>query len=360
MQPNLTIDSIIARPVVTPLARPIRTAVGTVESAPLVLIDVRTKEGVIGSAYIFAYTGAALGGLTRLVRDVGEELAGQVAAPRDLMRLFDRRFRLLGWQGLVAMAISGIDMAVWDALGKAAGVPVAALLGASSRPIQAYDSYGVIDPRRDLQLVTASVERGFAAIKIKLGDGSIQTDVEAVRLVREAIGPDLRLMVDYNQALDRVEAVSRIQALEAYDLYWVEEPVKAEDHLGHAAVRRAVSPPIQTGENWWFPADMATSIGSAASDFAMPDLMKIGGVTGWIDAAALASSAGMPISSHIFMEASAHVMAASPTAHYIEHLDLASAVLLDPMHPENGTLQATGNGLGMCWDEEAVRRYSAV
>ncbi|GHD23671.1 enolase C-terminal domain-like protein [Tianweitania populi] len=360
MQPNLTIDSIIARPVVTPLARPIRTAVGTVESAPLVLIDVRTKEGVIGSAYIFAYTGAALGGLTRLVRDVGEELAGRVAAPRDLMCFFDRRFRLLGWQGLVAMAVSGIDMAVWDALGKAAGIPVAALLGASPRQVQAYDSYGVIDPRRDLQLVTTSVERGFTAIKIKLGDGDLETDVEAVRLVREAIGSSVRLMVDYNQALDRVEAVRRIRALQSYDLYWVEEPVKAEDHLGHAAVRRAVATPIQTGENWWFPADMAASIGSAASDFAMPDLMKIGGVTGWIDAAAMASSAGMPISSHIFMEASAHVMAASPTAHYIEHLDLASAVLSEPMHPKGGTIQATGNGLGLCWDEDAVLRYSAV
>ncbi len=118
------------------------------------------------------------------------------------MRFFDHRFRLLGWQGLVGMAVSGIDMAVWDALGRAMEQPVAVLLGASPKPIVAYDSCSVIDPKADVPALEASIQRGFRAIKIKLGDGGLEEDVAIVSVVRDVIGPDVKLMVDYNQALD--------------------------------------------------------------------------------------------------------------------------------------------------------------
>jgi mandelate racemase len=130
-----TIVAVAARAVVAPLERAVRTAVGTIAEAPLVLIDVHTSDGGRGSAYVFAYTTTALAALQRLVLDIGAELAGKRVLPRDLMRHFDRRFRLLGWQGLVGMALSGLDMALWDALGRAAGQPVAALLGAAPRPL---------------------------------------------------------------------------------------------------------------------------------------------------------------------------------------------------------------------------------
>jgi mandelate racemase len=355
---SLTIQEVAARSVVVPLSRPVRTAVGTIASAPLVLIDVRTAEGVTGSAYIFAYNGAALAGLRRLVVDIGAELSGRPALPRDLMRGFDRRFRLLGWQGLVGMAISGIDMAIWDALGRATGQPVAALLGASVKSLPAYDSYGVIDPRTDLAALEASVQRGFRAIKIKLGDGHLAADVAAVAAVRDVIGPHIQLMVDFNQALDATEAVRRIKAIEPFGLCWIEEPVKAEDLAGHRQVRSSVATPIQTGENWWFPAGLAAALAAGACDYAMPDLMKIGGITGWMEAAALASAAGMPVSSHIFPEASAHVLAATATAHFIEHLDLAGALLTQPIEVIEGAIAARGPGLGMTWNEEAVTRFS--
>lgn len=358
MGDTLTIQKIRARPVNAPLARPIRTAVGNLPSAPLVLIDVFTEEGIVGSAYIFAYTTVALGPLVRLIDELDEETRGKPVAPFERLREFDRRFRLLGWNGLVGMAVSGLDMALWDALGKAAGWPVARLLGSEPAPLPAYDSFGVVDPRADERALAASIEQGFRGIKIKLGDGDLQRDVATVKAMRQIIGADITLMVDYNQSLSPVEAEHRIDGLAAYDLHWVEEPVHAGDLQGHARVRAKSPVPIQTGENWSFPRDMASAIAAGASDLAMLDVMKIGGVTGWMRAAALAEAASLPVSSHTFIEASAHLLAATPTAHWLEHLDIARQILVEPCTMEHGTVTAKGPGLGLAWDERAVQRFA--
>jgi mandelate racemase len=357
--PHLVIAGVTAKAVVAPLARPVRTAVGNIPAAPLVLIELATREGITGRAYVFAYTPTALAALHRLVGDIGAELVGMPAAPQTVMGHFDRRFRLIGWQGLVGMAVSGIDMALWDALGRAAELPVVQLLGGTLRPLDAYDSYGVVDPNDDADVLAASVASGFKAIKTKCGDGDLARDVATVRRVREIIGPDVRLMVDFNQALDVPEAIRRIKRLAEFDLHWIEEPVKAEDLAGHARVRTATGATIQTGENWWFPAGMAAAIAANASDHAMLDLMKIGGVTGWLSAAGLAETAGLPVSSHIFAEASAHVMALTPTAHLLEWLDLAGGVLAEPQQVVGGRITPRGPGLGLDWDEKAVARFAA-
>ncbi len=357
--PNLTIAGVTARPVVAPIARPVRTAVGTIPAAPLVLIDVTTREGITGKAYVFAYTPVALAPLNRLIGDIGAELVGMYVAPQDVMRHFDRRFRLIGWQGLIGMAVSGIDMALWDALGRAAGLPVVRLLGGNVRALAAYDSYGVVEPKADSEALAASVASGFKAIKIKVGDGDIARDIATVRAVREIIGPSIRLMVDFNQSLDVPEAIRRIRHLSDFDLHWIEEPVRAEDLAGHARVRAGSGATIQTGENWWFPAGMAAAITAGASDHAMPDLGKIGGISGWLAAAGLAATAGLPVSSHIFPEASAHVMAVTPTAHLVEWLDLASAVLAEPLQVIGGEVTPRGPGLGLDWDEKAIMRLAS-
>ncbi|HEY7689034.1 MAG TPA: enolase C-terminal domain-like protein [Dongiaceae bacterium] len=357
--PRLTVRSVEATAVTVPLARPIRTAVGTIPAAPLVLIEIQTEEGPRGCAYIFAYTPAALAGLHRLVLDISAELTQKPAAPLDVMCHWDRRFRLLGWQGLVGMAVSGLDMALWDALGRAAEAPVATLLGAAPKPLLAYASFGLIDPAADGAAIETALSEGFQAIKIKVGGGDLARDIAAVKLVRSIAGPDIRLMIDYNQSLDGPEAIRRIRRLAAFDLHWVEEPVAAENLAGHAEVRAACGVSIQTGENWWFPADMAAALAAGASDHAMPDLMKIGGFTGWMQAAALASVRNMPISSHIFVEASAHALAATPTAHMIEHLDKASAILVEPLAPKAGHVTARGPGLGIEFDRDAVARFKS-
>ena len=141
----LTIRSVTARAVDVPLARPIRTALGTIPSAPLVLIDVATDQDVIGRAYIFAYTPVALAPRGRGGGEIGALIAKRLVAPFERQAELDRRFRLVGWQGMIGMAVSGLDMALWDALGRAAGLPVAALLGGAPRARAADYSVGGVD-----------------------------------------------------------------------------------------------------------------------------------------------------------------------------------------------------------------------
>lgn len=360
-QPAPVIRDVTVRAVDVPIQRPVHTAMGTVDSAPLVLIDVLAEDGVAGRSYIFAYTAVALLPLKRLVDGIAAELRGTSVSPIERMAAFDRRFRLLGWQGLVGMAVSGLDMAFWDLLARAAGLPAASLLGASPMPLPAYDSYGTVDPARDGDDIRRSLERGFRGIKIKLGDGDAAHDEATVRALRRMIGPDISLMVDFNQSLRPAEAIRRIERLADYDLHWIEEPVAAEDLRGHARVRAGSGVPVQAGENWWFPRGMAEAIAAGACDYAMPDLMKIGGITGWLRAAALAEAASLPMSSHLFVEASAHALAVTPTAHWLEYLDLAGKILAEPVLPgADGTVIAKGPGLGLDWDEDAIGRYAVA
>lgn len=351
------IRSVKARALVAPISRPVKNAFGVIEAAPLVLIDVATDQGVTGHAYLFGYSKLTLKPLVMLIEEIGRELVGKAIVPFDLMGAMDAKFRLLGWQGLIGMAVSGLDMAFWDALGQIAGKPVVELLGGSPRPMRAYDSYGAVDPAADEKHLRRSIEQGFRGIKIKGGYGDAANDERVVKGVRALLGPDVALMIDFNQSLDPEEAKRRIARLAPYDLTWVEEPVPQENLCGHAEVRKSSPIPIQAGENWWFPRGFAEAIAAGASDFIMPDLMKVGGVTGWLRVAAQAEAASIPMSSHLFAEASAHMLAVTPTAHWLEVLDFAGSILASPIRIVDGTLTARGPGLGLEWNETGVSKY---
>lgn len=200
-------------------------------------------------------------------------------------------------------------------------------------------------------------EHGFAAYKGRVGYAGLEEDRQVIRALRAATGRDSRIAVDYNQALSVPEAARRLARLADEDLLWVEEPTRAEDTAGHARLRDRAPMPIQLGENWWGTTEMAASLAAGASDVAMVDVMRIGGVTGWLHAAGLAEAAHLPLSSHLFPEVSAHLLAVTPTAHWLEYLDLASPVLARPARPVGGYLQAAeAPGFDLEWDEAAVRR----
>jgi len=353
----LTILDLRTRAVIAPLSRPIRTASGSIEAAPLVLLDVITEQGINGSAYLFAYTPFVLRSLRSLVDQLTPLLRGQPVVPLARQQQLERQFRLLGLKGLLGMVVSTLDMALWDALGKAAGQPVARLLGGEPHLVRAYDSWGLVDPVRDASALEHSVSKGFRGIKIKLGGGDLAHDLATLREVRNIVGYEVALMVDYNQSLEPGEAIRRIRELEPFALEWVEEPVAAEDLQGHARVRSQSPIPIQTGENWWFPRDAERALTANACDRMMPDLMKIGGITGWLSVMGLARAASMPVSSHLFIEASAHVLAVTPTCDWLEFMDFGSSVLQAPCVLEQGCVAPRGPGLGIAWDEGAVARY---
>jgi mandelate racemase len=359
-QDVLTIRELQARAVNVPMAIPLQTGGGAVASAPLVLIDLLTEQGVTGRSYLFCYTPFALKPMLALLRELGELLAGEVAAPQSLDRLLSSRFRLLGPQGMTGMAASGIDMAAWDAQAVAADQPLAQHLGGTLTAQTAYNStgLGLAGARYVAEQATQLLENGFQAIKVRLGYPDRRDDVAAVEAVRAAVPDSITLMSDFNQCLSVPEAVQRIAALHDTGLYWVEEPTRADDYAGCARIRAESSLPIQLGENCWGPHDMARALAAGAGDFFMPDLGKIGGVTGWLRAAGQAHGAAIPLSSHLYPEFSAHLLAMTPTAHYLEYVDWASPILQQPVQVEDGKVSpSTRPGAGLVWDESAVAQY---
>ena len=358
--PQLTLRELRVRAVNVPMLRPLQTSGGTVGTAPLVLIDLETEEGVTGCAYIFCYTSLALKPAAELIANLAPLVKGDLVAPLAIEQKLQRRFRLLGLQGLTGMAMAGIDMAAWDTLAKACAMPLVRLLGGEPRPIPAYNScgLGIIGSERAAAEAQELAAPGFLATKVRLGYPDVKTDVDVIRSVRRSSGEDIQLMVDYNQSLSGPEAIKRAQILNSERLYWIEEPTLADDFAGHAQIRREAKTPIQLGENWWGPHEMAKSIAAGASDFVMPDAMKIGGVTGWIRAAALAETAGLPLSSHLFPEISAHLLTVSPTCHWLEYVDWANPILKEPLRIQNGhAIVSDAPGIGISWDEAAVERY---
>jgi mandelate racemase len=361
--PGLTVREVRARAVNVPMRLPLQTSGGTVGIAPLALVDLVTNEGVTGCAYLFCYTPLALKPTVQMLGNLGAAIAGDAVAPLDLDRKLQRQFRLLGNKGVAGMALAGIDMAAWDALARAAGLPLARLLGASPRPIPAYNSngLGIIGAERAGKEAEQLAAPGFPAIKVRLGYADAKADLEVVRAVRRAVGERIHLMSDYNQSLSVAEAVVRCEALADEGLFWIEEPTSQDDYEGHAAIRAKSRVPIQMGENWWGPHEMAKCVAAGGSDLCMPDAMKIGGVTGWLRAAALAESAGLPVSSHLFPEVSAHLLAASPTGHWLEYVDWASPILQEPLRIEGGhAVIADAPGTGIAWNEDNVARYLAA
>jgi mandelate racemase len=354
---ELTVATVHARAVNITLERPVQTSGGEIPTAPLVLIDLETREGATGRAYVFSYTTFALEPLRRLVENLGKMLEGDAVAPLEIERKLQGMLRLLGPQGLTGIAVSGIDMIAWDALARANGLPLVELLGGKKKRVPAYASLRTMHPENVKEEARELAKLGFEAYKVKIGHGDIKADLVAINSLRGVIGA-ARLAVDYNQSLSVTGAIERVRILDEEGLYWIEEPTRADDFVGHARIAEEARTPICIGENWWGPHDVAKSLEAGACDYGMPDAMKIGGVTGWLRTAALAEPASLPLTSHIFPEISTHLLAVSPTAHRLEYLDTAGPILKERVRIEDGyALVPEGPGIGLEWDEEAVSRF---
>ncbi len=357
----MKIQSIRARAVSVPMRRPLATSTGTLTASALLLLDLQTDAGITGRAYLFGIGAHNLKPIASLVEAMAEMVQGDAVAPFDLEKKLRQRYTLLGVHNVILFAMSGIDMAAWDALGQAQKLPLVRLLGGTPRPIPAYNSKGLgIMPVKALAKEAEELlEEGFAAVKLRLGRPHAADDLAALRAVKKAIGPDVTLMVDFNQGLTVAEAVKRGRMIDDEGgVTWIEEPVRADDFAGNARIAREVATPIQIGENFMGPEQMAQALAAGACDYAMPDVQRIGGVTGWMRAAALAQGAGMEMSSHLFPEASCHLLAVTPTCHWLEYVDWADAILEEPLRLKDGhALIPERAGLGMRWDEKAVKKY---
>jgi mandelate racemase len=336
------------------------TSQAAIRAAPLLLIDLETEQGVTGRAYLFCYVPAAAAAIASLMREVERQVAGQAVDPVLWWGKLAKRFTLIGVQGVVRMAMAGFDVACWDALARAENVPLATLLGGSPRPIRAYNSngLGIMEATALADEAEQLLEGGFAAIKLRLGYPTLEQDLAALAAVRARVGAQVDVMVDYNQAMGVDEALRRGEALDAQGVYWLEEPIRHDDYRGCARLAAALATPVQIGENFSQPEAIEEALAFDACDYVMPDLERIGGVTGWRRAAAIAAARGIEMSSHLFPEVSCHLLSVTPTAHWLEYVDWAAPILAAPMKVVDGVAQPIpGPGNGLAWDSRAVARY---
>lgn len=356
------ITGLRARAVSVPMRRPLQTSKLLITSAPLALVDLETDGGIVGRSYLFCYAGAMLAPVAAMLEAVAPMIAGDAVAPLEVERKLRERFALPSPQGVVAMALAGVDMALWDALAQAAGLPLVRLLGGAPRRVPAYNSngLGLIGAERVPREARELAEGGFGAVKLRLGYPTLAEDLAAVKAARAALPDGVALMTDYNQCLTPVEAELRGRALDAAGLAWIEEPTRWDDDAGNARIAAALATPVMAGESFWGPHDMARALAARACDYVMPDAMKIGGVSGWLRAAAIAEEHAMPMSSHLYPEISAHLLAVTPTAHWLEYVDWAAPILAEPIALEGGHAVIPDRpGTGIAWNEAAIGRFRA-
>ena len=360
---KLAIRKLRARPVLVPMRLPLQTSTGAIDIAPLILIDLETTAGITGRAYLFAIGAHNFKPIVALCEAMGEMLAGDPVAPYEIERKLRKKYTLLGVHNIVLFAMAGIDMAAWDAYAQSLGEPLVKVLGGTPRPVKAYNSKGLgIMPLKPLaKEAEALVKEGFCAVKLRLGRANAQDDLAALRVVKKAIGPKITLMCDFNQGLTLNDAILRGRMLDDEGgLTWIEEPTRADDFEGNARIAAELATPVQLGENFMGPEQMAQALAAGACDYVMPDAQRIGGVTGWMRAAALAQAAGLEMSSHLFPEVSRHLLAVTPTCHWLEYVDWASPLLKQPVKIKDSCVLTPGTpGVGMEWDEKAVKRYAA-
>jgi mandelate racemase len=360
---SLTFKGITARPVVLELKRPVVARIATITQWPIILIDLTTEEGIVGRGYLEPYTPKAMKYLIPALHDFGDMLKGRRVAPFELYDAARKSLHFVGYQGLSMIAVSGLDMAAWDALAKAAGVPLCVLLGGSVGPVKAYNSNGLWLQQPEAvaaEAIELRDEGGFKGLKLRLGRERLRDDLATVAAVRKRVGDDMQLMVDFNQGLSLDEALQRCHAIDDLGLAWIEEPIVYDNLEGYAQLAADLKTPIQIGENFYGPRDLHMALQKKACDLVMPDFMRIGGVTGWLRSAAIAGAAGVPMSTHLYPEVAAHVMRVTETAHWLEWQDWADPVLQKPYDMRDGVLHIPDvPGIGLEWDEKAVAANQA-
>jgi len=358
--PALTLRGVRTVAVEVPLRYVLGTSAATVRAAPLLLVDVETEQGIVGRTYIFCYRRSGARAIAHVLEEAAELVRGEAIAPLPMAATLQRRYALLGVTGIVRMALSALDAALWDAVAAAAGVPLAALLGSAPRPIRAYNScgLGLMTPQAAADEAEQLLEGGFAAVKLRLGYSTLDADLAVTRAVRRRLPGHVELMVDYNQALSVDDALARGRALQSEGVAWLEEPIRHDDLRGNAAIAEALELPLQIGENFNGPHDLELALDAHACDLVMPDVARIGGVSGWMQAAGIAAARGVPMSSHLMPELSGHLLAATPTCHWLEYVDWADVLVQEPLRIEGGwALVPDRPGAGIAWDEAAVRHH---
>ena len=305
------------------LPSPLLTASGKLTNAALVLVKITSKCGVEGNSYLFSPNAKLLPALASAVSVAFEEVKGKSCSPETNTDYLIDKFKLFGGTGILTMAFAAIDMASWDLLGRALGKPLYRLWGGTQTTIPSYESSGLSIGSFGQVLDQAErfLSNGNSRMKVRLGYETIAEEVMLLSRLKDELGNNIELMVDYNQGLTFDQALERCKELNDLGLTWIEEPILADMLEKAANLTKATKTQIQLGENLWSLTEVERALNLGSSKYLMPDVAKIGGATQWLRAAKMAEKHGVKVSSHLYPEISAHLMASISNAHYLEYAD---------------------------------------
>ena len=332
------------------------------EEADYVTLRLRTDDGIEG----IAYAGFASTLVTKALKEMVDALAAETvgADPHAVEAIGRNLARRAGGgspAGLVTRAISAIDVALWDIRGKALGMPVWKLLGADSGSVPTYAS-GFLWRHYDLEALATTaadlVGQGFRAMKFRMGaEASAQAELARLRTMREAVGPDVDIMVDINQGWDVNRAITVGRGMAEYGLFWLEDPVHFQDYAGLARIADALDTPIAAGEYHYGVEPFRHMLEARSIDIVMVDLLRVGGITQWMKAAHMAEAYNLPVVTHLAPEILGHALAAAPNGLYVEHMPWAFALFeeVPQLDPATGRLVMPDEpGLGLRFDEDRI------
>jgi L-alanine-DL-glutamate epimerase-like enolase superfamily enzyme len=354
-----------------PLQRPVRIATREVTGREFVLVFVRSDAGEEGFGYTYAGT---VGGT--MVRAAIQDILAPLLAGAD-PGLIERHWAamyqeglLVGRRGALLRAISAVDIALWDLAGKRASLPLYRLLGGYQGEVPAYASGGYYLAGKGPDGLAREMERyvgaGFTSVKIKVGGAPLPEDVARVKAARKAVGPDVRLALDANNAYGSVaDAVRAAQAFEPYDIWWFEEPLAPDNIPGHAEVAAATAIPVATGEIHASRWDFRDIILDEAARILQPDAGVLGGVSEWMKVAHAAAAFDLPVAPHWHADLHVHLVGAVANALAVEYFFLEEdiynfeRILRERLAPAGGRLRIPERpGLGLVLDEGAVERFA--
>lgn len=362
--------SVRAIPIAIPLKTPVRFSTRELSAREYVIIFVEADNGLIGCGYTYVGVHAARAVASFIEQALAPLLVGQPAhGPERPWAALFQEVLLLGRRGLALRALSALDLALWDLLGQAVNQPLYMILGGIRDEVPVYASGGYYRPGDPVENVQFEMERyvelGFTDFKIKVGGAPVHTDVERVRGAREAIGPDGRLALDANNAWSTpAEAVKFVRAVEAYDIWWIEEPLVPDDIPGHAEIARMVEVPVATGEIHATRWDFRDLITARAADILQPDAVVLGGISEWMKVAHAAEMFNLPVAPHWNANVHIHLAGAVGNCLTVEYFSLDEdifnfeQILTDRLQPKKGKVRIPQRpGLGLALDFEAIELF---
>ena len=338
--------------------------VGGANVAPFVTLTLRTDDGIEGIGYAGFVSDVILKTLHECVNALAELAIG--SDPRDVEAI-GKRLRAVGGgapEGMITRAAASVDVALWDIKGKALGQPVHKLLGGFRDRMPAYAS-GFLWRTYGLEALATTaarlVDEGYRSMKFRLGgEASPAAELARARVMREAVGDDIDLMVDINQGWDVNQSITLGRQLEEYNLFWLEDPTDHQDYPGLARIAAALTTPLAAGEYHYGIAPFRHMLERRSIDIVMIDLLRAGGLTQWMKAAHLAEAFNLPVVSHLAPEILAHAMVAIPNGLTVENMPWSAPLFQETPAIENGEIILSDKpGLGLEFDLEALDAFTA-